>query len=84
MSENPPKNPPAFPEKIKVGHSGGEILLPGMTLLDYFAAKAMLGEIISALAGGGHYKKEKLAQRSYEIAQAMLKEREKHDHPGNN
>ncbi len=48
----------------------------GMTLLDYFAAKAMTGMIDYAGThigtDGAH---ERLARRCYEIAQAMLAEK---------
>lgn len=47
----------------------------GMTLRDYFAAKAM-----HALKVGGIFEKPQdglLAERSYDIADAMIKEREK-------
>lgn len=43
----------------------------GMTLRDYFAAKAM-----SSLIGGGHTP-GLIASRAYEIADAMLAERSK-------
>ena len=44
----------------------------GMTLRDYFAAKALQGLAV----GGGYDKWEYLAQDSYAIADAMLKARE--------
>ncbi len=47
----------------------------GMTLRDYFAAKAMQGII----AGNSHFVKdaEALANKAYEFSDAMLKERGK-------
>jgi len=45
----------------------------GMTLRDYFAAKAM-HEIF---VGGGWSEYETLVEQSYKIADAMLKERDK-------
>ena len=50
--------------------------VPGMTLRDYFAAKAMQGEMANRresylTAGAG----EKIAQQSYLMADAMLKAR---------
>mgnify|MGYP003109946280 CR=1 FL=1 len=70
---------PAFPSEG--GHkfvSGNEIrkTLPssGMTLRDYFAAKAMQG----SLTGGGDFEKfSDLAADSYAIADAMLETRNK-------
>ena len=71
-------NPPAFPGKqkallIKSEHSDiakeYEIDQNGMTLRDYFAAKAMLRTSV-----GSSY--EQLAKNAYEIADAMLKARE--------
>lgn len=44
----------------------------GMTLRDYFAAKAM-----QQMAGGGHTTWADLAADAYAIADAMLKERAK-------
>jgi hypothetical protein len=44
---------------------------PGMTLRDYFAAKAM-PEIYGRVESGGF---ERLAKLSYELADAMLKAR---------
>ena len=57
-------NPPAFPTGTGVTpyHSG-------MTLRDYFAAKAMLRTSV-----GSSY--EQLAKNAYEIADAMMKARE--------
>ena len=65
-------NPPAFPKTpfIEVGTPQN-----GMTLRDYFAAKAMQG----LLARIGHDKinvHDVIAQRTYQIADAMLKARE--------
>ena len=63
-------NPPAFPTGTGVTPYN-----PGMTLRDYFAAKSMQG----LLARIGHDKinvHDALAQRTYQIADAMLKARE--------
>ena len=71
-------NPPAFPnvniftkEGIEVyGHSG-------MTLRDYFAAKAMQGFIVYAVHKGIYAPpNDELANSAYELADAMLKARE--------
>jgi hypothetical protein len=64
-------NPSAFPKLPITRASNGEILYQsdGMTLRDYFAAKAMLRTSV-----GSSY--EQLAKTAYEIADAMLKARE--------
>jgi hypothetical protein len=59
------KNDQAFP----VGYNGHE----GMTLRDYFAAKAMQADV-SADTWGGDY--VATALQSYAMADAMLKARE--------
>ena len=57
-------NPPAFPDWTK----------DGMTLRDYFAAKAMTGLLTAETVG--EYSNEHVAEISYRIADAMLKARE--------
>lgn len=61
---------PAFPENGSRGKAaGGE----GMSLRDYFAAKAMQG----LLAARGHYENyREIASDAYLLADAMLKARE--------
>lgn len=74
-NQNKPKNPNAFP----IEYQDGEFQT-GMTLRDYFAAKAMEG-IISSTEGIGleidwrHI--DIISQKAYMYADAMLKEREK-------
>ena len=63
-------NEPAFPCVDHHGHK-----LTGMTLRDYFAAKAMQG-ILSGYTHGSIPPTESLTPASYKIADAMLKERE--------
>ncbi len=66
------KNPSAFPvagSKMSPGEDG-------MTLLDYFAAK-VLPQIIADDCIGMSYNVEDISSKSYLIAEAMLKEREK-------
>lgn len=46
---------------------------PGMTLRDYFAAKAMVG--ILADPDGGKWEDDTVAQAAYRLADAMLKAR---------
>jgi hypothetical protein len=58
---------PAFPHSLQ-----GHPIELGMTLRDYFAAKAMQG----LLAGDRNYPKEKFATIAYALADAMLKARE--------
>ncbi|WP_320744137.1 hypothetical protein [Enterobacter mori] len=70
---------PAFPcdsivERDEVGHLHGfEVSSGGMTLRDYFAAKAMQG-IISSECNYGAF--SDLASDAYSIADAMLRARE--------
>jgi len=47
---------------------------PGMTLRDYFAAKAMTGLLTAEIVG--EYSNEHVAEISYRIADAMLKARQ--------
>ena len=56
---------------MKDDKKGSRSHIPGMTLRDYFAGQALAG--LSTRHGGG----EVLAQASYQIADAMLKERER-------
>lgn len=61
------KNAPAFPT-VMIGELEG-----GMTLRDYFAAKAMTGLLTAEIVG--EYSNEHVAEISYLIADAMLKAR---------
>ena len=54
--------------------SMGEVAHEGMTLRDYFAAKAMQG--ICASGPTSEWSNTRLATEAYEIADAMLKARE--------
>jgi hypothetical protein len=51
-------------------------LQEGMTLLDYFAAKAMQAMTNTGTTNDGF--EVEASRRAYKIASAMLKEREKH------
>ena len=62
-------NPPAFPTGTGVTPYN-----PGMTLRDYFAAKAI--QAILTSPSWMENKPSTLAKMSYEIADAMLKARE--------
>ena len=68
-------NPPAFPRNI-LDHGHGVISTheSGMTLRDYFAAKVMQG--ICASDPVSTMTNERIAAESYDLADAMLKERE--------
>ena len=61
---------PAFPALINDQHWANS----GMTLRDYFAAKAMQG--MQANYGANTWTATKFAQRAYEMADAMLAARE--------
>lgn len=64
---------PAFPIPLNPGSSyQGHAECDGMTLRDYFAAKALQG-----LLSGRNYIAEINVRLAYEYADAMLKEREK-------
>ena len=65
-------NPSAFPYFGHTGWSQGN----GMTLRDYFAAKAMQGAMSGCAARGEVIMYLDLAGLSYEMADAMLKARE--------
>jgi len=63
-------NEPAFPYQNQHGHK-----FMGMTLRDYFAAKAMQG-LLSRIGHDKMNVHDVLAQRTYAIADAMLEARE--------
>ncbi len=78
------KDQPAFPQHLIETRDGAfqcSYDAPdgaGITMRDYFAAKALCGLIASyAVPGVGLPNAEIAAQHSYEYADAMLKEREK-------
>lgn len=60
---------PAFPVSWEM--EGEIVALSGMTLRDYFAAKAMQGMV----AKGGYDKWTYISQDAYELADAMLEAR---------
>lgn len=62
---------PAFPNE---GFNGWGEPFQGMTLRDYFAAKAMQGML--AENGGGAFTNDDVAEWAYHLADAMLKARE--------
>lgn len=78
---------PAFPVESRVtefevnttfGHQSGSSVFqfPGMTLRDYFAAKAMQGDIFDQGLEGRESLKH-IANMSYEMADAMMEARMK-------
>jgi hypothetical protein len=74
-------NPPAFPRPLSVDDVDPDITYPahvGMTLRDYFAAKAMQGLIASprGTPDGSDATDEYYAKNAYIMADAMLKARQ--------
>ena len=77
MRAEKPNNPSAFPvTATEQSYHNQSPLMPesGMTLRDYFAAKAMQG-LVSNI-GTNNWSHEKYAIQSYRIADEMLKQRE--------
>jgi hypothetical protein len=68
-------NPPAFPTNQYANGISPSGFDTGMTLRDYFAAKAMNGMCFGAPIPQKS-ELEAIAKRSYEMADAMLKARE--------
>jgi hypothetical protein len=64
-------NIPAFP--LEMVYTQENEKFNGMTLRDYFAAKAMTGLLTAEIVG--EYSNEHVAEISYRIADAMLKVR---------
>ena len=65
-------NKPAFPQQFK---GTTEPSLMGLTMRDYFAAKAIEGATVSA-ASNVRFNHALIAEESYLLADAMLKARE--------
>jgi hypothetical protein len=63
-------NPPAFPLPIKWANENYH----GMTLRDYFAAKAMQSFLVDQCHDAGQWDLD--AKAAYKVADAMLKARE--------
>lgn len=72
---------PAFPATVRtpLGDSGlvKTEQVSGMSLRDYFAAKAMAAMVASPVYVEGSWFQEDIAIQAYTMADAMLKEREK-------
>lgn len=77
MDTKQPENPPAFPsgKSEKTGFENSHPLHEGMTLRDYFAAKAMQGMVSPEYADGVACSREHVAESAYAIADAMLSAR---------
>lgn len=67
-----PENPAAFPRRVE--NNWGNTETSGMSLIDYFAAKAMQA-LVSAYASS--YSSKEISFKAYVIANAMLIERER-------
>lgn len=78
---------PAFPRILStIDHDGEQMHTGnnGMTLRDYFAAKAMTGLIAGSLSDGSHPGEDfpkMIALISYKLADSMLEERSKDVQP---
>ncbi len=68
------KDTPAFPVSFKWGKELSQY--NGMTLRDYFAAKAMQGALSGCAARGEVVMYSEMASLAYEMADAMMKARE--------
>ncbi len=64
-------NEPAFPSADFEHHE-----FTGMTLRDYFAAKAMQGILTATLTPNTAWSQDEAAETAYNVADAMLKARE--------
>ena len=71
MSDQKETGGPAFPT-IGSAHE-----IPGMSLRDYFAAHALTGVINDLLSNNDNFTNEAIAKGCYEVADAMLLERDK-------
>lgn len=68
----------AFPMLGSVAYNSDWDIDPGMTLRDYFAAKAMQGILVNAERNKFSFGKvDEIASKAYELADAMLRAREK-------
>ena len=63
---------PAFPTRMEGGPHLDPQMIPGMTLRDYFAAKAMASLIVAVCANHEQYSESELAKCAYMHADAML------------
>ncbi len=70
MSADTNTGGPAFP----VAYGGGRI--EGMTLRDYFAAKALQGLLVATVTPITVWSQDDVAETAYKMADAMLKARQ--------
>ena len=69
------KGGPAFPQAVRET-DGSTTYWHGMTLRDYFAAKAIHPLVVELDDEGNYWHPHHLAELAYDIADAMLKARE--------
>lgn len=77
MSEQKQDGGPAFP--VTFEHNEATSEQQGMSMLDYFAAKALppcMYVCVNDTLEGGETRAELFARKAYEVANAMLKARE--------
>jgi hypothetical protein len=74
MSANTNTGGPAFPHEYFDKQLNQGRVMHGMTLRDYFAAKAMQGICASGPTNG--WSNSRLAAEAYDLADAMLKARQ--------
>lgn len=68
----------AFPMLGSVAYNSDWSIDPGMTLRDYFAAKAMQGILVNTERNEFSFGKvDEIASKAYELADEMLRAREK-------
>ncbi|MEM9645415.1 MAG: hypothetical protein AAF989_10500 [Planctomycetota bacterium] len=86
MANSKPENPSAFPYPYDANTDGMDVYEPsggseGMTLRDYFAAKALMGSIAysgqNAMSLGSDNSRKVAAEWCYEMADVMLAARSK-------
>ncbi len=65
----------AFPFELDAPDEEASYFCPGMTLVDYFAGKAMQAQLANALRHGVSNADDQIAQRAYAMARAMMKAR---------
>lgn len=74
--DDPDRGGFAFPVDRLPVKAGAEYSSPGLTALDYFAAAALTGLLVT-VEGSGQYRPERAAELAYDFARAMLRERQK-------
>ena len=73
---NPKTGGPAFPSEYFDPQLQRSRAVNGMTLRDYFAAKAMQGILSATLTPNTIWSQDDAAETAYNVADAMLKARE--------